>query len=58
MRNKLKQWFAKKPQTNANKQAKKEQLKHAAILLAIAGVSYVAYSYSESAQKPIAKPAD
>ena len=58
MRNKLKQWFAKKPQTNANKQAKKEQLKHAAILLAIAGVSYVAYSYSASAQKPIAKPAD
>ena len=52
MRNKLKQWLAKKPQTNANQQAKKEQLKHAVILLLIAGVSYVAYAYSSSAQKP------
>jgi len=58
MRNKLKQWFAKKPQSNANKLAKKEQLKHAAILLVIAGVSYVAYAYSASAQKPTESPAD
>ena len=58
MRNKLKQWFVKKPQTNANKQAKKEQLKHAIILLVIAGVSYITYSYSASGQKPVTKSAD
>jgi conjugal transfer pilus assembly protein TraB len=58
MRNILKQWLTKKPQQNANKQAKKEQLKHAVILLLIAGASYVAYAYSAHTKEPQPKVAD
>lgn len=36
---KLKIWWLNKPKINANKMAKKEQLKHAAVLLLIAGAS-------------------
>lgn len=47
---KIKQWLTLKPQ-NANKLAKKEQLKHAAILLLVGGASYGFYCYSSAEKK-------
>lgn len=44
---KIKKWRSLKPK-NANKLAKKEQLKHAAVLLLVAGVSYGFYCYSKT----------
>ncbi|HAT6349418.1 TPA: hypothetical protein JAJ33_002519, partial [Legionella pneumophila] len=44
---KIKRWLTLKPQ-NANKLAKKEQLKHAAILLLVGGASYGFYCYSSA----------
>lgn len=44
---KIKKWRSSKPK-NANKLAKKEQLKHAAILLLVAGISYGFYCYSKT----------
>jgi conjugal transfer pilus assembly protein TraB len=55
MLNKIKKWVATKTQ-NANKLAKKEQLKHAAVLLLVGGVSYGFYCYSSAERKkPIAQ---
>lgn len=50
MFNKLKKWLTTKSQ-NANKLAKKEQLKHAAVLLLVGGVSYGFYCYSVADRK-------
>lgn len=50
MLKKVKKWLTAKSQ-NANKLAKKEQLKHAAILLLVGGVSYGFYCYSSTARK-------
>ncbi|KTD54003.1 TraB/VirB10 family protein [Legionella quateirensis] len=47
---KIKRWLTLKPQ-NANKLAKKEQLKHAAILLLVGGASYGFYCYSSAEKK-------
>ena len=46
MRKKIKSWVAKKPRLNINQLAKKEQLRHAAILLLILGVSVAFYRFS------------
>ena len=55
MLNKIKKWVATKTQ-NANKLAKKEQLKHAAVLLLVGGVSYGFYCYSSAERKkPVAQ---
>ncbi|BCA97267.1 hypothetical protein TUM19329_36280 (plasmid) [Legionella antarctica] len=55
MLNKIKKWVVTKTQ-NANKLAKKEQLKHAAVLLLVGGVSYGFYCYSSAERKkPIAQ---
>jgi conjugal transfer pilus assembly protein TraB len=51
MLNKLKSWWLNRPKFNANKMAKKEQLKHAAVLLIIAGASYGFYLSSSSEHK-------
>ena len=48
---KFKKWWVTNPQLNANKLAKKEQLKHAAVLLLVGGVSYGFYCYSSVAHK-------
>lgn len=48
---KLKIWWLNKPKINANKMAKKEQLKHAAVLLLIAGASYGFYLTSQAERK-------
>ena len=48
---KLKNWWLNKPKFNANKMAKKEQLKHAAVLLFIAGASYGFYLTSSTSHK-------
>ena len=55
MLNKIKKWVATKTQ-NANKLAKKEQIKHAAVLLLVGGVSYGFYCYSSAERKkPVAQ---
>lgn len=53
MLKKIRQWLRSQSQ-NANKLAKKEQLKHAAILMLVGGASYGFYCYSSAEQK---KPA-
>lgn len=50
MLKKAKKWLAAKSQ-NANKLAKKEQLKHMAVLLLVGGVSYGFYCYSSAERK-------
>lgn len=53
MLKKIKKWLATKSQ-NANKLAKKEQLKHLAVLLLVGGASYGFYCYtSMEPKKPI-----
>lgn len=51
MLKKLKHWWLNKPKYNANKMAKKEQFKHAAVLLMIAGGSYGFYLTSQAEHK-------
>lgn len=51
MLKKLKNWWLNRPKFNANKLAKKEQFKHAAVLLFIAGASYGFYLSSSSEHK-------
>src|SRR3990167_2272162 len=53
MLKKLKSWWLNKPKFNANKMAKKEQLKHAAVLLFIAGASYGFYLTSSASHKKL-----
>ena len=47
---KFKKWMSSKSQ-NANKLAKKEQLKHALVLLLVGGLSYGFYCYSSAERK-------
>ena len=51
----LKKWIAQASQFNANKLAKKEQIKNAAVLLLIAGFSGGFYYYSSHEKKPSVK---
>lgn len=51
----LKKWIVQASQFNANKLAKKEQIKNAAVLLLIAGFSGGFYYYSSHEKKPSVK---
>lgn len=58
MLTKIKRLFAKKTTGNANQSAKKEQIKNALVLLAIAGFSYGFYCYSSMPAKQEVKKED
>jgi conjugal transfer pilus assembly protein TraB len=48
MLKKIKKWLVNSPKINANKLAKKEQLKHAAVLLCVLGACYGFYLTSSA----------